>query len=73
MATIDPRTLARLTTLYDRGLLVPFTGAGVSAPNSPLWEEFIQHLEVEARIQPGSGTAPSTTLLDSVIYSGMFS
>jgi hypothetical protein len=59
MATIDPRILARLTTLYDRRLLVPFTGAGISAPNSALWEEFIQHLEVEARIQPGFGTAPS--------------
>ena len=59
MAAIDPRILARLTTLYDRGLLVPFTGAGVSAPNSALWGEFIQNLEVEAGIQPVSGTASS--------------
>ncbi|MBX7208556.1 MAG: SIR2 family protein [Verrucomicrobiaceae bacterium] len=40
--------LPRLVAEYDRGRLVPFVGAGISAPNCALWGEFIFNLEKEA-------------------------
>jgi hypothetical protein len=50
----------RIVLAYDRGLLVPFTGAGMSADACPLWKEFIGRLEGFA------GIAKPNTELDVV-------
>jgi hypothetical protein len=42
--------LPQLVAAYDRGLLVPFVGAGISTPNCALWGEFVMNLEREAEI-----------------------
>jgi hypothetical protein len=40
----------QLVAAYDRGLLVPFIGAGMSVPVYPLWGEFVTRLEQQAHI-----------------------
>ena len=37
-----------LASIYQRGRLVPFVGAGMSAPSLPLWEIFLSNLEQDA-------------------------
>ncbi|RKH92865.1 SIR2 family protein [Corallococcus sp. AB038B] len=52
----DSRWVApRLASLYHRGLLVPFIGAGLSRPTCPGWEEFINRLETAAETGAGAG------------------
>jgi hypothetical protein len=46
-STFD-RFLPRLAAAHDRGLLVPFIGAGMSWNVCPLWRTFISSLEAEA-------------------------
>ena len=36
--------LPRLVAAYNKGKLVPFTGAGISAPSIPLWKKMVQNL-----------------------------
>ncbi|RKH14788.1 SIR2 family protein [Corallococcus sp. CA053C] len=45
----------RLASLYHRGLLVPFIGAGLSRPTCPGWGDFITHLETSAATGVGTG------------------
>jgi hypothetical protein len=40
--------LPLLASIYQRGRLVPFVGAGMSAPNLPLWPGFLANLERDA-------------------------
>ncbi len=40
--------LPRLVSTYEQGRLVPFIGAGLSAPACRLWESFVEGLEREA-------------------------
>ena len=42
--------LPRLVVAYERGMLVPFVGAGISTPNCVLWNEFVGNLEREAEL-----------------------
>jgi hypothetical protein len=44
--------LPLLTSEYERGRLVPFLGAGMSAPACALWEEFVSNLERIAEGEP---------------------
>ena len=41
----------QLLLAYERGLLVPFTGAGMSAPACRLWRSFIEELETQAGVE----------------------
>ncbi len=36
--------IARLVVTYNKGKLIPFTGAGISAPNIPTWQKFLENL-----------------------------
>src|SRR5258707_11734172 len=36
--------LPRLVATYNKGKLVPFTGAGISTPSVPLWKTMVQNL-----------------------------
>jgi hypothetical protein len=54
-AVQDP-PFSELALAYGRGLLTPFTGAGISRPACPSWEELVVDLETVAGIAP----APST-------------
>jgi len=47
--------LGPLTAAYDRGLLVPFIGAGMSSPACQLWEGFVSKLERRARCATSAG------------------
>lgn len=49
--------LPRLAAAYDRGLLVPFIGAGLSAPTCRLWDQFIPALEELAGVRTQNGSA----------------
>lgn len=51
--------LPQLLSLYDRGLLVPFIGAGMSANACPLWPGFVERLEAEASAPGHIGKAES--------------
>ncbi len=59
MVTSHPDDLeARLVTAYDRGLLVPFLGAGMSRPTCPLWSGFVAGLErMAGDVCPGDAGA----------------
>ncbi|MFS0757484.1 SIR2 family protein [Noviherbaspirillum sp. 1P10PC] len=61
--SLDCRSLA---ALYDRGLLVPFIGSGMSDPVCTRWEPFIKGLEQQA----GFEQEPNINL--SVIERGLF-
>ncbi|XXF76070.1 SIR2 family protein [Myxococcaceae bacterium GXIMD 01537] len=50
----------RLATLYHRGVLVPFIGAGLSRPTCPGWGEFINRLESAAAVEAGAGHDPAS-------------
>lgn len=45
---MDESMLDRMIATYDRGLLVPFIGAGMSYPELPLWGRFVAQLEKNA-------------------------
>lgn len=47
----------QLVSAYDRGLLVPFLGAGMSHPACPLWDGFVTRLEDQAGILPDRFTS----------------
>jgi hypothetical protein len=49
--------LANLAACYDRGLLVPFIGSGMSLPACASWGDMVKSLEQRAGIQPGQGNA----------------
>jgi hypothetical protein len=51
--------LPLLVSTYQRGHLVPFIGAGMSAPNLATWEPFVLNLEKDAGV-----TTPSHPSLD---------
>src|SRR6266567_7230871 len=40
-AALDESMLERMVAIYDRGLLVPFIGAGMSYPSCRLWDRFV--------------------------------
>src|SRR5262245_32353095 len=42
--------LPLLVTSYQQGRLVPFLGAGMSAPTLNLWGDFLKKLEHKARV-----------------------
>lgn len=42
--------LPLLVSTYRQGRLVPFLGAGMSAPTLTLWKEFVSNLEAQARL-----------------------
>ncbi|ATB49292.1 SIR2 family NAD-dependent protein deacylase [Corallococcus macrosporus] len=48
----------RLASLYHRGLLVPFIGAGLSRPACPGWGGLITRLEAAAATGAGTGEDP---------------
>jgi hypothetical protein len=50
------RALPRLVQLYERGLLVPFLGAGMSAGTCESWMRLLEKLERKAGISIGAGT-----------------
>jgi hypothetical protein len=52
--------LPRLVTSYDRGILVPFLGAGMSVDLCPDWQTLIEALE-EGRTGTDSGGRPPST------------
>lgn len=43
---------ANLAARYDRGLLVPFIGSGMSVPACASWKQMVQSLERHAGIEP---------------------
>jgi hypothetical protein len=45
----------RLASLYQRGLLVPFIGAGLSRPTCTAWRELVLRLEAQAETGAGAG------------------
>lgn len=47
-----------LAAAYGKGLLTPFTGAGLSYPVCPLWVEFVEALERAAGVGGGAGSDP---------------
>jgi SIR2-like domain len=53
--------LPRLEAQYRLGLLVPFTGSGVSRPTCTNWEAFVNGLTSAAGVGPKSGKAPVKT------------
>jgi hypothetical protein len=48
---LDESILDRMIATYDRGLLVPFIGAGMSHGELPLWDRFVAQLENRAGCQ----------------------
>jgi hypothetical protein len=48
--------LPRLGDLYQRGLLVPFVGSGMSVPACTLWAEFVSKLEQLIHLKSAGGT-----------------
>lgn len=56
----DTAVLDRLIVAYERGLLVPFLGAGMSAGVCRLWSSFVVELERRARLRPRVGDAEPT-------------
>lgn len=56
------RALPRLITAYDRGLLVPFLGAGMSRERCPDWTGLVTRLEREAQVE----TTPESQKADLV-------
>lgn len=48
-----------LAAAYGKGLLTPFTGAGLSFPACPLWIEFVEALESAAGIERAVGSQPA--------------
>jgi hypothetical protein len=47
-AALEENMLDRMIATYDRGLLVPFIGAGMSYPACRLWGRFVAQLEKRA-------------------------
>ena len=45
-----------LVSTYQRGRLVPFLGAGMSAPRLTLWKDFVKKLEDYAELPAATGT-----------------
>jgi hypothetical protein len=45
-----------LVSTYQRGRLVPFLGAGMSAPRLTLWKDFVKKLEDYAKLPAATGT-----------------
>lgn len=56
------QAIPRLVSAYDQGLLVPFTGAGMSRDLCPDWEGLIAALESHAGVTP-VGSSPGTDSL----------
>jgi hypothetical protein len=54
--------LPRLVTAYDRGLLVPFLGAGMSRELCPSWTGLVEQLESVANIRPRPESAGEPTV-----------
>ena len=46
-----------LASAYGKGLLTPFTGAGISYPSCPLWPDLIEALERRAGLPEEQGSA----------------
>lgn len=55
--------LPRLASTYDKGLLVPFLGAGMSRPACPDWAGLIEELERQSGVQPGEGAVGPADLV----------
>ena len=51
--------LPRLVTAYDRGILVPFLGAGMSVDLCPDWQKLIQAIEQGRTGTDLGGRSPS--------------
>ena len=50
-----------LASIYQRGRLVPFVGAGMSDPSLPLWDTFLSNLEQDAKAaRTAHGWPPET-------------
>src|SRR6185295_9721753 len=48
-------------SIYQRGRLVPFVGAGMSDPSLPLWDTFLSNLEQDAKAaRTAHGWPPET-------------
>lgn len=54
-ALTEDLPFAELARAYDRGLLTPFTGAGISALACPLWQAFVEDLEDAAQLPRAQG------------------
>ena len=52
--------LDQLLLSYERGLLVPFIGAGMSSPVCHLWERFVESLTKAAGLDPRKKTRASS-------------
>ena len=50
-----------LASIYQRGRLVPFVGAGMSDPSLPLWDKFLSNLEQNAEAARTAHGWPSET------------
>jgi SIR2-like domain len=50
-----------LASIYQRGRLVPFVGAGMSYPSLPLWDKFLFNLEQDAEAARKEHGWPSET------------
>ena len=50
-----------LASIYQRGRLVPFVGAGMSDPSLPLWHKFLSNLEQDAEAARKAHGWPSET------------
>jgi SIR2-like domain len=55
--------LPRLAATYDKGLLVPFLGAGMSRPACPDWAGLIAELERQCGMDPAGGAAGPADLV----------
>jgi hypothetical protein len=52
-----------LALAYGQGLLVPFIGAGLSAPTCPLWPDFVAKLERAAGVSSQDSTISGDALI----------
>ena len=58
-------TIGRLVATYERGMLVPFLGAGISVPHCALWAPFVANLEQQAGITAGTSPESSGAMTSS--------
>lgn len=60
--TVHNPAFGELAMAYERGLLTPFTGAGLSRDTCPGWPQFVEDLETAAAAK-GDGGETSTELI----------
>ncbi len=60
--TLSNPLMKKLIAAYDRGMVVPFVGAGISTPNCVLWNDFIDNLENAAGIKQNASSAQNSAV-----------